>query len=112
MLETFYLHTGKKRKRKKKFKLPDIFKMSETDNAKRIFEISSAEKFDEHEFKIFQSNALKYKKHKLPDILKMSEMDNAKRIFEISSSEKFDEHEFKIFQSYALRYKNNTSKTE
>jgi hypothetical protein len=35
--------------------------MSEMDNAKGIFEKSSADQNDEHEFKIFQSYALKYK---------------------------------------------------
>ena len=35
--------------------------MSEMDNAKEIFEKSSADQNDEHEFKIFQSYALKYK---------------------------------------------------
>ena len=35
--------------------------MSEMDNAKGIFEKSSADQNDQHEFKIFQSYALKYK---------------------------------------------------
>ena len=36
--------------------------MSEMDNAKGIFEKSSADQNDKHEFKIFQSYALKYNK--------------------------------------------------
>ena len=38
--------------------------MSEMDNAKGIFEKSSADQNDEHKFKIFQSYALKYKNKK------------------------------------------------
>jgi hypothetical protein len=64
MPETFR-HRGKKVKKvKKKVKknISNVLEMSEMDNAKGIFEKSSADQNDKHEFKIFQSYALKYKK--------------------------------------------------
>ena len=43
--------------------ISNVLEMSEMDNAKGIFEKSSSDQNDKHEFKIFQSYALKYKKH-------------------------------------------------
>ena len=56
MPETFR-HRGKQQKKN----ISNVLEMSEMDNAKGIFQKSSADKKDEHEFKIFQSYALKYK---------------------------------------------------
>jgi len=55
-----FRHHGNKKKKKKNFL--NVLKMFEMENAKEIFEKSSADQNDKHEFKIFQSYALKYKK--------------------------------------------------
>ena len=62
MPETFR-HRGKEKKNKKKLNISYVLEMSEMDNAKGIFEKSSADQNDKHEFKIFQSYAQKYKKY-------------------------------------------------
>ncbi len=64
MPETFR-HRGKEKKQKKK-NISNVLEMSEMDNAKGIFEKSSADQNDQHDFKIFQSYALKYKKDCFP----------------------------------------------
>jgi len=58
MPESFRHHGNKKKKKN----FLNVLEISEMDNAKGIFEKSSADQNDKHEFKIFQSYALKYNK--------------------------------------------------
>jgi len=66
----------KKSKQKKvKNNISYVLEMFEMDNAKGIFEKSSADQNDKHEFKIFQSYALKYnKKYKVLRIFQSKEI--------------------------------------